>query len=441
MMMQKDSCECSSEALELFSVPPTNVTLEDGRWVEYYPVSSINTQTAPIEFEIKGQGDEYLDLNQTFVYVEAQIVQQDGTALANDSQITPVNNLLHSVFSEIDCNLNGKVITPGTDTYPYRAYLEKLLSFSDETLKYQASATSLWYKDQPGRFDKLNPHSDDNAEKNSGLADRHQRISESKTFNMMDRLHLDLFEQKRYLPNGIDVRLRFNRSRDPFYLMCGDGASGYLKILQMYLVVRKVKPIATLLNQMNEQMNTSTAKFPLRRVEVKTFTIPAGTRSKITDHLYQGQMPKRIVVGMVSNAAFNGDATKNPFYFQHFRVNKVDVSINGESLGTRPLEPDFENNLYLKSYLSLYQGLGRLGEDWAPSVTIDNYRRGYTLWCFDLTADQDNDQSKLHWIKTGNLRVELQFAQALAESVNCIVYGEFDNVLEINKQREIAIDY
>ena len=82
-----------------------------------------------------------------------------------------------------------------------------------------------------------------------------------------------------------------------------------------------------------------------------------------------------------------------------------------------------------------------MGEDWAPSVTIDNYRRGYTLWCFDLTADQDNDQSKLHWIKTGNLRVELQFAQALAESVNCIVYGEFDNVLEINKQREIAIDY
>ena len=440
-MMQKDSCACSSEALELFSVPPTNITLEDGKWVEYYPVSTVSTQSAPIEFEIKGQGDEYLDLSQTYVYVEAQILKQDGTALADDSQITPANNLLHSLFTEIDCSLNGKVITPGTDTYPYRAYLEKLLSYSDETSKHQLNATCLWHKDQAGRFEKLNPHTDEAVDKNFGLTERHERIAESRSFNMMDRLHLDLFEQKRYLPNGIDVRLRFNRSREPFYMMCGDGESGYVKILQMYLVVRKVKPIATLLNQLNEQMNATTAKYPLRRVEVKTFTIPAGTRSKITDNLFQGQMPKRIVIGMVTNAAFNGDVKKNPFNFQHFNTNKVDVSINGESLGTRPLEPDFENNLYLRSYLSMYQGLGRLGEDWSPAVTFISYRKGYTLWCFDLTADQDNDQSKMHWIKTGNLRIELQFAQALAESVNCIVYGEFDNVLEINKQREVAIDY
>ena len=99
-----------------------------------------------------------------------------------------------------------------------------------------------------------------------GLAERHDRITESKSFIMMDRLHLDLFEQKKYLPNGIDVRLRFNRSREPFYMMCGNSESGYVKILQMYLVVRKVKPIATLLNQLNEQMNATTAKYPLRRV-------------------------------------------------------------------------------------------------------------------------------------------------------------------------------
>ena len=59
-------------------------------------------------------------------------------------------------------------------------------------------------------------------------------------------------------------------------------------------------------------LNTETAKYPLRRVEVKTFTVSAGTQSKIEDHLFQGQMPKRTVVGLVANDAFNGEPTKIP---------------------------------------------------------------------------------------------------------------------------------
>jgi hypothetical protein len=63
----------------------------------------------------------------------------------------------------------------------------------------------------------------------------------------------------------------------------------------MVLWVRKVKPAPTIINLINQQLSTQTAKYPPRRVEVKTFTIPSGTQSKITDHLFQGQMPKLIV--------------------------------------------------------------------------------------------------------------------------------------------------
>ena len=65
-MMHRDSCACGTDSLELFKVPSTNITLEDSKWMEYYPISStLNSDTAPIEFEIKGQGDEYLDLSQS----------------------------------------------------------------------------------------------------------------------------------------------------------------------------------------------------------------------------------------------------------------------------------------------------------------------------------------------------------------------------------------
>lgn len=467
-MMHRESCMCGMENLELFQVPPTNIALEESKWMEYYPISStLQSETAPIEFDIQGQGDEYIDLSQTYVQIVCKFTKDDGTALTGaNTSVTPVNNIIHSLFSEIDVTLNGKIISPGTDTYPYKAYLEKLLSYRPKTLETQMKACSLWEKDTAGHMDdalttaptqtktQFNVVDDKvtiNAAQlgfplpadgeNEGLRKRRDAIENSKKITLIDRLYVDLFQQDRFIPNGVDIRLRFNRAKPAFHLMAHAGSSGKISILSMLLWVRKVKPTATVLNAINERLNSETAKFPLRRVEVKTFTIPQGTQSKITDHLFQGQMPKRIVLGFVENAAFNGDLTKNPFNFKNANVKKLDVSINGETITTRPFEPDFANDLYLRSYLSLYQGLGKFGEDWAPDISFEEYKDGYTLWCVDFTKDQEAQLDKFHLIETGNLRIEVQFSQNTATTLNCLVYAEFDNLLEINKQREVSVDY
>jgi hypothetical protein len=106
-------------------------------------------------------------------------------------------------------------------------------------------------------------------------------------------------------------------------MMTDAGSSGKLVIQSMVLWVRKVKPAPTIINLINQKLSTQTAKYPLRRVEVKTFIIPSGTQSKINDHLFQGQMPKLFVLGFVENAAFNGDNTKNPFHFENQQVKNT----------------------------------------------------------------------------------------------------------------------
>lgn len=467
-MMHRESCMCGMENLELFQVPPTNVAIEESKWMEYYPISStLESDTAPIEFDIQGQGDEYVDLSQTYLQVICKFTKADGSNLTGDnSDSTPVNNILHSLFTEIDVTLNGKIISPGTDTYPYKAYLEKLLSYRPETLATQMKACSLWEKDTAGHMDdckngdptqvksefdvdddKVTVRESDlvmnlpEGGKNVGLRNRHSAVSNGEKITLIDRLYLDLFQQDRFIPNGVDLRLRFNRAKSDFYMMTAAGSTGKIKILSMLLWVRKVRPTPTVLNAINERLNLETAKYPLRRVDVKTFTIPNGTQSKISDHLFQGQMPKRIVLGLVGNDAYNGTADKNPFNFKHAKVKKLEVSINGETISTRPFEPDFTNDLYLRSYLSLYQGLGKFGADWAPDVNFEEYKDGYTLWCIDFTKDQAAQLDKFHLIETGNLRIEIQFAANTTETLNCLVYAEFDNLLEINKQREVNIDF
>lgn len=116
-MMHRESCMCGMENLELFQVPPTNIALEESKWMEYYPISStLQSETAPIEFDIQGQGDEYIDLSQTYVQIVCKFTKDDGTALTGaNTSVTPVNNIIHSLFSEIDVTLNGKIIMVETN--------------------------------------------------------------------------------------------------------------------------------------------------------------------------------------------------------------------------------------------------------------------------------------------------------------------------------------
>ena len=73
-------------------------------------------------------------------------------------------------------------------------------------------------------------------------------------------------------------------------------------------------------------------------------------------------------------------------------------------------------------------------------MTRSDYGQGYTLFAFDLTPDHcPGDHFEL--IKQGNLRVELHFAQPLANTVNLIIYAEFQNVIEIDANRNVLYDF
>ena len=67
------------------------------------------------------------------------------------------------------------------------------------------------------------------------------------------------------------------------------------------------------------------------------------------------------------------------------------------------------------------------------NIDIEDYKSCYCLWGFDFTPDQGADQGHLHPMKSGNLKIELQFTKSLPATVNVIVYAEFDNLIEIKR--------
>ena len=102
-----------------FSVPPMQTSIESGNWIEYHPLTSV-VDGSSIKFEI-GFGNSML-------YVQAKILQLNGTNLGAAANTAPVNLFLHSLFSQVDIQLNGTLITSLTNTYPYRAKKTQLTS-------------------------------------------------------------------------------------------------------------------------------------------------------------------------------------------------------------------------------------------------------------------------------------------------------------------------
>ena len=231
------SCACGKSELELFAVPPTQTAITSSQWVEHRPITSL-TDTGPIEFAITGSGEEYIDLSETYLQVTAKIVQptggslqqtagENGTVTGADAGVGPVNLWPHSLFSQVDVSLNERLVTPSMNTYPYRAYLETLLSYGPAAKESYLSA-ALWYKDSAEYMEDQSS--------NEGFLKRQNWTMGSKQVTLLGRPHLDLCFQDRLMLNGVDIKMRLVRSKDSFNLM-GDG---HVKIEDVSLFVRKV---------------------------------------------------------------------------------------------------------------------------------------------------------------------------------------------------------
>jgi len=171
----------------------------------------------------------------------------------------------------------------------------------------------------------------------------------------------------------------------------------------------------------------------------KTLTIPSAVMDVNQEKLFSGQIPTRIVIGMVRNDAFNSSTTRNPFNFQNVRLREISVYSDGQQQhDIKPLTTDFERSFYVRGFNTLFSGTGKVFRDEGNALDIKNFSGGYALYAFDLTSDLD-DYDHFSLAKRGSVRLVLKFAQALADPMTVIAYAEFQNVIEIDRNRIYVI--
>ena len=475
------SKRCEKSEVDLFSIPPTQLSLEKGRWIEYRPLSSVQNNDSAITFVIAGT-DEYLDLSKTILVVEGKVVPGTGGDLSTgQASIAPVNNFLHSLFRQVDVYLNGKQVTPAMGTYGYRSYLETLLNY-DVSAKGSQLSSAMYYKDTAGEMDEagslpgsttiniknhtLDPNdgsftSNTTDEKvsipvpgtgNQGFAKRHKFIENSKKFTLSGPIFTDVFMSDRLLINMLDLKVVLNRSYNEFCLMDKNSSpkNPKVELTDVVLKIRKVKVDQAIRDSTEVLLKQTPAIYPVRRVVCKALSIAPGLPNVRQDNIFSGLVPTSFVFGLVDSNAYTGEYGKNPFNFKHYDISTITLSVNGEEIPFKQLRLKFPNPSdteskkktvdFIQACNTLFSGTGKMFSNMGLDITRDDYPHGFTLFAFDLTPDMCNTADYFNTVQRGTLSVDITFEKDTPEAISMVCYSDFENIIRIDSERNVIYD-
>ena len=86
--------------------------------------------------------------------------------------------------------------------------------------------------------------------------------------------------------------------------------------------------------------------------------------------------------------------------------------------------------------------MGSLYQDKGNYIDREENKKGYTfLICFDFSPDLEEGRGYVTLRKLGTVSLKVHFKKELTETVNIVVYGEFENTIEIDQFRSVLTDF
>ncbi|XP_071092743.1 uncharacterized protein F54H12.2-like [Haliotis cracherodii] len=384
LLNDKEFEELVPETLNLFTLPPYQTSVQKHYFVNVRPLSQINDST-PLEFHVSNSGGDYVD----------------------------------------------QLVSSTNNHYAYKSMMKTLLEYGHEAKSTQLT-TQLFYKDVAEQNSDLES-SNVTGSINGGMSSRASYIADSKVLTMSGPIYEDIFDVNRYLLNEVDLTLKMYRSDPKFCLMSNVTKHEFkVQILDAYLQVCKVKVNPALILAHNELFVKSNALYPYTKTEVKVTSIPTSQQTHSIDNV-SNPVANRYIVGLVESASLNGSYTGNPFNFKSSMLKKVTLYVDGVSVPSQPTEADD-----VKSYVNMLDGMDLWKKDEGNAITRSDFLLGSALFVFDLDK-MCEDSEYLNLVKSGTVRLELEFKSALINPLSCVVLTQRNSLIEIDQARNVFV--
>lgn len=412
-----------SRQLDLFQKAPIVDSISATDWLEFHPIAQISAGNS-VEFHIPEMLYHYLDLQKTHLQIQVAVERVDGKDIDHKvDSVAPVNLLLSSAFSQCMISLQQQIITSSVGcNYAYKSYLDVLLSDCSGWEFLNELQCEGYYKDG-GDF---------NSVKNSvALKQNSLRLAGPKEWILQGPIRMDICEQNKLILNNISVRIKLVQSLDSFRLVANNGVEYRLVLKDATLKLCRVRVSDEELIKNEEMLKNQMATYFFYRSDFRTHNLPQGAWSTTLDDLYHGEIPSRVVLAMVTAQAYSGDYARSPFKFDHFMANFLELSIDGVSVPTEALKPNFNDDNYAAAYLSLFPQKRK------SLVTFEDYKKGYTIFLFSVHNHITEYTAPAK--RKGHVRLTIHFGRSLPEAVTLLIYAKFADEIGIDSARNILL--
>lgn len=421
---------------DLFSGGILEKAMKKGYDQQIYP-TSFNSSEGPFEFYIPGSNN-FLFFPHTRLYVRAQIVKvgDDGLVVnATGADAYSVANLFpQTLFKQVDVEVGGVNTSSQDQLYAYKSYMETLLSYgqsgicTETFVEGHLASTSHYYLDEPGHFDDAD---------SDGCQKRRPLVRASSVFDFCIPLHADIMHSVRALPPNIPVKITLTRNPDSFSVIADAGVEYRIKLLSLKLYIRKIEADESIYKEYITSIQKQPAILPFTRTVMKKYLIAQNSTNTSLSSIFRDHLPRQIVMAIVKQTRVDGRQNENPFNFQPFGINCIQLKIDGQNFPPNPYQPDFERGLISRELRALYDNTGVQTSDGGFTISREGFKNGYTLFAWDLTPDVCNGWH-LHAPSGRGIDLDLTFSAPLTTTVNIIFYASFEASLFINKENAVS---
>ena len=341
-----------------FADLPTDMRFTKTTYQQIVPHTAIDKNSKTIEFILDRLDAPFCYLlSDMLMMVTVIITKSDGTSLPETVKVVaPCNNMISSLFASNVMKINDDQITASGELYPYKCYLQKMLTFSTEVKACQLLPSGYMEDLLTTSYDieaKINNFGFEN--RSAYFRKNFQLINEYRPegATLVGTFKHDLSGCDKPMPPGTKVSFNLYRSEDSFFLMKKVDAAGASTDTENYKAVVSqcclfVK-VATMSEPIYRELSTRFAKedikYHYRKIIVKPITVPASNQEFMTGNLFpDSENPCKLHFVLVKTSARTGDYKQNPFgFYRKWKVTKA----SGSNISAEV------ENYYLKDQITL----------------------------------------------------------------------------------------
>ena len=259
---------------------------------EIYPTTSLDENC--IEFEFQMDRNYYVDLRQPFLALKLKFVRGRGydtyeskeikkehndesvvfTETGTDGEeeqeevarVTYVNNIMHSIFSNVEVYINNQQIYNSNGLYAHKSYISN--NFKAAIFEYKGGLHCEVYDYEQYFEDISNPLPD------PFFTSRMKLLSRPDGFMLYGKLGIDFFSTSELLYPNMKIRLRLIRARPKFH-MISDNPNVSLGIVDCSLYTRRIALKDDYHKKRMDMIAYAPVEYNYLETLAKTFIIPA----------------------------------------------------------------------------------------------------------------------------------------------------------------------